>query len=704
CMGSGCRCRASHRAVANLAVRGLPAWWSRPCRGSRPDAVVRRVAVAGLAAARPRAVAGRTLRNIAVGVDGATRRTAARARRRPGTRAAPRGARGQGERRVSQIGFVSDRYPIRFTIPALGSDVLLVEEMTGEESLSAPYAFRLRMLCENRALAIKNAIGKPAALAIAVQGGEDEIVHGIVGRMRQEGTHARFTSYTAELYPSLWLLTHSIDTEIFQNLSVPEIVKQVLADHAVTHVQDGLTGSYDKREFCVQYQESAFDFVSRLLEAEGIAYYFTHADSAHTLVLSDDESSFAAGPGGLKIGVTEPAWERTDMLSDCSIEVQVTPGQFKGDDYNFETPTTDLSGLASGEDTTRRVYEYPVGRSSKSGVEALATRRVEALELRARVLRGQAHNPGLRPGRRVTITDHAREDANTEFVVWKVTHQGAQHAYMNTFEAFPADMPFRPARVTPSPRIYGCQTAMVVGKSGEEITTDQYGRIKVKFHWDQRASADDTSSCWVRVAQVWAGKQWGAFFLPRIGQEVVVTFLDGDPDRPLVTGSVYNAASTVPYALPANQTRSTIKSDSSKGGGGANEIRFEDKKGSEELFVQAQKDMVVSVLNNDALTVKGTRAVEVTGAETHTNKAGVDYTMTDDLKLTIGGKLTLKVTGDVQLQVTGNIGIQSSQNVNVKAGVALNSEATTIASKASATHNVEGGATGVIKGGDGKIN
>ena len=226
----------------------------------------------------------------------------------------------------------------------------------------------------------------------------------------------------------------------------------------------------------------------------------------------------------------------------------------------------------------------------------------------------------------------------------------------------------------------------------------------MKFHWDERAAADETSSCWVRVSQTWAGKQWGAFFLPRIGQEVIVTFLDGNPDFPLVTGSVYNATNTVPYALPANQTRSTVKSDSSKGSGGANEIRFEDKKGSEELFVQAQKDMAVSVLNNETLTVKGTRGVEVTGAETHTNKAGLTYSITDDLELTIGGKLTLKVTGDVKLTVTGNIAIDSMKDVNVKAGVALNSEATTIATKASATHNVEGGATVVIKGGIVKIN
>jgi type VI secretion system secreted protein VgrG len=294
--------------------------------------------------------------------------------------------------------------------------------------------------------------------------------------------------------------------------------------------------------------------------------------------------------------------------------------------------------------------------------------------------------------------------------------------------------------VTPVPRIHGCQTAKVVGKSGEEIWTDQYGRVKVKFHWDQAAAADETSSCWVRVSQGWAGKQWGTFFLPRIGQEVVISFLEGDPDRPIITGCLYNAQQTVPYALPDNQTRSVIKTDSSKGGGGFNEIRFEDKKGEEELFVQAQKDMNVSVLNDQTVTIKnarsvtvqeaddslkvakGNRSVEVAGKETYkvtgertVNITGADltYSITNDLELTVGGKLTLKVTGDLTLNVTGAVNVQSqgamsnqsSQNITIKAGMNLTSEAgAAMTNKAGATHNVEAGAILVLKGAMVKIN
>src|SRR5262249_14263480 len=260
-----------------------------------------------------------------------------------------------------------------------------------------------------------------------------------------------------------------------------------------------------------------------------------------------------------------------------------------------------------------------------------------------------------------------------------------QDTYANSFEAFPADTPFRPPHLTPEPRIHSCQTATVVGKAGEEITTDQYGRIRLKFHWDQSAAADETSSCWVRVAQGWAGKQFGAFFLPRIGQEVVVSFLEGDPDRPLVTGSVSNAKQIVPYALPANQTRSLIKTDSSKGSGGSNEICFEDKKGEEDLYLHAQKDMHVVVLNDETTTIKknrtvtieevddtltvskGKRTVSVAADESHENKAKLTYDITSDLSVKVGGNVTLEVTGDLTVKVTGAIKITGSSDVSVTA-------------------------------------
>ena len=645
------------------------------------------------------------------------------------------------------IGFTAAQHPVQIAIPTASADPLLVETMDGEELISGLYIFHVRMVSENPSLAFDSIVGKDAALSIVMPDGSTQFVHGIIGRFRQAGTTLRFTTYFADLHPRLWLLTRTLDSRIFQNKSVPDIVKQILQEHEITAIQDSLTGSYQPREYCVQYHETAFDFVSRLMESEGISYRFEHTDSAHTLVLADDASSYAAGPGSLTIAATAAEGQRSDALPECSIELQVTSDQCKLDDYNFETPSTDLLGTASGETSALTVYQYPAGSLTKSAVEALATLRVEELELPRRLLHGATSNAAIRPGHKLTVSDHPRDDVNAEYAVWKVWHQATQDSYSNTFDAFPVDTPFRPSRVTPVPRIHGCQTAVVVGKSGEEITTDQYGRVKVKFHWDQAPETDETSSCWIRVAQTWAGKTFGAFFLPRIGQEVVVGFLEGDPDRPIITGSVYNAKQTVPYALPDNQTRSTVKTESSKGGSGNNEIRFEDKAGEEDLFVQAQKDMHVTVLNDqtttikknrtvtieetdDVLTVKaGKRTLDIAGDETHENKAKLTYNITDDLAVKVGGKVTLTVTGDLTLQVTGAVKIEtdsdmnvsakgalnqkavgamsteSSQNITVKASVNLTQEAgAAFTSKAGATHNVEAGAILVIKGAMVKIN
>jgi type VI secretion system secreted protein VgrG len=337
-----------------------------------------------------------------------------------------------------------------------------------------------------------------------------------------------------------------------------------------------------------------------------------------------------------------------------------------------------------------------------------------------------------------------------------VTHQGDQEQYSNSFEAFPSSITFRPSRVTPKPRVIGSQTALVVGKSGEEIWTDQYGRIKLKFYWDQSSASDETSSCWVRVAQGWAGKVWGAIFIPRIGQEVVVSFLDGNPDRPLVTGCVFNAQQTVPYTLPDDQTKSTIKTNSSKGGSGFNELRFEDKAGSEELFMQAQKDMNITVLNdltstitnnrtttvqkkddslivdqgnrsikvntgNETHEVKGTRGLTITGNETHTNKADFTQNVTGNFTLKVSGNLSIEVSGSVAIKSGTSFDIQAGTALTSKSGTALTNEAGTsltnkagtsmsneanvsITSKANASHDVESSGILTLKGSLVKIN
>jgi type VI secretion system secreted protein VgrG len=353
--------------------------------------------------------------------------------------------------------------------------------------------------------------------------------------------------------------------------------------------------------------------------------------------------------------------------------------------------------------------------------EKKANLRLAAHELPAKLLKGEGHCRAFCAGYTFTLTEHDRADMNDTYVLQWVSLSATQSHYANAFVAFPATVPFRPPRLTPKPRLTGAQTAVVVGKSGEEIWTDQYGRVKVQFHWDQAGHNDENSSCWVRVAQAWAGQGWGTLFIPRVGQEVVVSFLDGDPDCPLVTGTVYNAQQTVPYTLPDEQTKSTLKTNSSKGGGGFNELRFEDKKDAEEIFVHAQKDFNVTVqhdatteVHNDATTtikqnrtvtiqeandklvvakgdrivqvntgnetheVKGTRSVTVTGDETHTNQANFTQEVT--------GNCTWKISGNLTLDVQGNVTITSGGSLMNKAGTTLTNDAgATLMNKAGAT-------------------
>ena len=396
---------------------------------------------------------------------------------------------------------------------------------------------------------------------------------------------------------------------------------------------------------------------------------------------------------------------------------------------------------ATTQTADRALYEFPAGYIVKDQAENSATRILNSLEVPARLLRGSGKCRSFQAGFKFTLAGHSRTDLNTDYILQSVSFRAGQATvYTNSFQAFPASATFRPLRITPRPRIVGLQTALVVGKSGEEIWTDQYGRIVVQFYWDQLGKKDEKSSCWIRVAQGWAGKQWGSMFLPRIGQEVVVSFIDGNPDRPLVTGCIYNAEQTVPYALPDDQTKSTIKSNSSKGGNGFNELRFEDKAGSEEVFIQAQKDMNVKVLNNltttvtnarsttvskadDSLVVdKGNRSIKVnTGDETHEVKGKRDLTITGNETHTDKADYTWKITGNLSIKVDGDIKIESSKSVSIKSGTDFKNEAGTsmtnkagttmennagvsLTNKGAASQTVDGGGMLTLKGGLVKIN
>lgn len=567
----------------------------------------------------------------------------------------------------------------------LGADALVLLRLSGEERLSSPFRFELETEATG-APDVASLLTEPASIRLTGGDGVERRLHGRVWSVRRSGA-----AVSLVLRPWLSLLTLRSDNRIFQEMTTEEIVSQVFDEAGFPDYRFEITGSLAPRTYCVQFGETDFAFVSRLLEEEGLGYYFAHEEAKHDLVVFDDVSSCAAIPGGAVPFLPLP--ETADFAEDRRIQSlaersEVAPALVTARDYNFETPAETLE-VSVGDGGGH--YVYP-GRYAATDVgEAAVARRLAALEAEAAVIEGVSPFRMLVAGGTFSLSDHPVSELNREYLVRAVRHEAERRRYVNRFEASPKDDPWRPPLVTPRPRMPGPQTARVVGKSGEEIWTDKHGRIKVQFPWDRIGESDENSSCWLRVAQSWAGAGWGALHLPRIGSEVVVSFLDGDPDRPLVTGVVYNADNVPPYELPADQTKTTLKSNSSKDAEGFNELRFEDKAGSEEVYLHAQKDMNVEIVENRTVTLeKG------------------------DDKLTVStGSLTIEVKGDITIKSDGSISISAGGSLNLKAGGAASLEAgssldmkggSTFSLKGSASGAVDGGGALTVKGGTVQIN
>ncbi|AKJ02232.1 type VI secretion system secreted protein VgrG [Archangium gephyra] len=555
-------------------------------------------------------------------------------------------------------GYTQDNVYLSVTTP-LGKDVLLLHGFQGEEALSHPFHFMLELHSERLDVDFSRVVGKGAAISLAQRTGGERFFHGIITRFVQAGTFGDFTRYIAELRPWFWLLTLTRDSRIFQNLTVPQILQQLFQEQGFTDFRLALRRTYTPREYCVQHQESAFDFASRLMEDEGLFYFFEHTKDRHTLVLADDAAVHVPcpGPGVAKVQGLQGEARTEDAVTGCELEQQVVPGSYALGDYFFETPSTRLQAQVKGTEGRQEQYEYPGAFTRRDVGEQRGRVRLEAHEAQARTLRGQGHVRWFIPGYRFTLAEHERQDINGAYVLRWVSHSATVEAYSNSFEAFPAATPFRPPRVTPRPVVNGVQSARVVGKAGEEIWTDRFGRVKVQFHWDREGKKDERSSCWIRVAQGQAGKGWGHFFLPHVGQEVLVTFLDGDPDRPIVTGSVYNAEQVVPYPLPAGQTRSTLRGDDS-GGGQPNELRFEDKKGAEELYLHARRDMNVSVERDSVTEIQGNCTIRVRGNLTLDVRGSIDVKA--GRNLTQEAKMSLRSIAGMNLTQKAKLALESS--------------------------------------------
>ena len=624
----------------------------------------------------------------------------------------------------------------------LGTDVLLLEGFGGREAISEPFKFNLRMRSANKAVDATQLVGKTATVTVQQPTGVQRFFSGIVTRFANTGTDTVSGYYTAELAPRLWLLTLGRDRVIYQNLSALAIIQQVLSAFQVT-VQVSTTGTYAVRDYCVQYDESAFHFISRLMEEEGIFYFFTFANGTHTMVLADSSDALQPGTNSAQLYFSSDSTTHgstVQRIGEFEMALGLVESEHIVADYDYTTATTSqATSTTSGGTATGIRYTFPGKYVASSDSTRVAGVRLAAQQLEQQVGRGLGYCYSLTAGTTFTLSGHANTALNVSYVVRAVTHAASNDTYTNEFEVFPATVTFRPPLVTPRPLVAGTHTALVVGSSGEEIWTDAYGRIKVKFYWDRSAGSDQNSSCWVRVSQASAGAGWGHLVLPRVGQEVVVSYVDGDPDRPLVTGSVYNKQGTVPVTLPTNQTQSVMRSRSSKNGTAGNEIRMEDKLDSEELYVHAQKDMTVLIENalsttvtagaethtltkgdrtidvqtgKETHTVKGTRTLDVTGDETHTNHGAFTQTVSGNYTLNVSGNLVIDVSGSISIksgtsfanQAGTSFSNQAGTTLDNKAGTGLTGEGLTIEHKASTTQTVDGGAMLVLKGGMIKLN
>lgn len=559
----------------------------------------------------------------------------------------------------------------------LGKDVLLLTGFSGTEGISVPFSCELDLVSENHSIAFQDIIGKSVKVSVTLADGDKRFFNGIVSRFSQgrgggeAGGDPRFSYYTATMVPWLWLLTRTADSRIFQKLSVPDIVEKIFGEKGFSDYKLSLDGSYEKRDYCVQYRETDFNFISRLLEDEGIFYFFEHEEGKHTLVLADvpDKHKPCPKQESVRYQISAGGWLEEDVITELEWMQEIQAGKYTLSDYNFEIPATDLKVDAPGKQTLgpgeREIYDYPGEYDKRAQGERLANIRMQEQEASITTITGSSVCRVFTSGYRFDLLSYFREDMNEKsYVLTSVNHgatepvgvsgQGSEASYTNSFTCIPFEVPYRPPRLTAKPVVEGAQTAIVVGPAGEEIYTDEHGRIKVQFHWDREGKKDENSSCWIRVSQLWAGSGWGAMYIPRIGHEVIVDFMEGDPDRPIVTGRVYHGTNTPPYSLPGEKTKSTIKSDSSLGGGGSNEFRFEDKKGEEEVYLHGQKDWTIAIDNDKNQTVGHDETLSV--GNNRTKDVGVDQSET------IGSNKTIQVGSNHTEQIGANMSLTVGSN------------------------------------------
>jgi len=582
----------------------------------------------------------------------------------------------------------------------LAEDQLMFRSMHGSEGLSQLFEFEVDLVSPNVSLDMKSVLGKPLSLEI-LTAGEPRFLNGQIVRFTMVGKEAgtsRYVLYRATVRPWLWYLTRTSDCKIFQNKSVVDILEEVFADYNFAF-EKKLSGTYRQWEYCVQYQETDFAFVSRLMEHEGIYYYFKHEKNQHTLVLADDIGAHDTLPGYPKISYLAADRDPDpfqEVIDQWQVTEEIRPGTYVVDDYDFKKSKADLMGMRSqprgNPHDTYEIYEWLGGFSEAEQGEHYSRIRLEEAQSQAERDVGHCSVRGMAPGYRFTMQNCPRQDDNREYLIVSVSYAlreggyesgAADSHYSFSFAVQPTSYAFRPPRVTPMTRTNGPQTATVVGKAGQEYWVDQYGRVKVQFRWDRYGKSDENSSCWVRVSSAWAGSNYGAVNHPRKGQEVIVDFIGGHPDRPIIIGRVYNSDQMPPLELPAKVTVSGFVSRSQDGTpANANEFILDDAPGCELVRIHAEKDFELDVEADERDTIAGDRTTTITGndtltvgkARTTTVKAGLDHAKYQTgSKLEVSGGLTehffrdgIEITTDKGATETVQTG---TSTVEVKAGL-----------------------------------
>jgi len=584
-----------------------------------------------------------------------------------------------------------DENSIRIDTP-LGKDALILTRFVFKEALSQLFSIKAEVFGNGREIKPDELIGKEVTLTLELGGNKQRYIHAVVAditalgtRVSKDAAEAEFRDYSLQLVPGAWYMQHRVNSRIFRAKNVLKIVEQIAGEHNVKiDVAAKVQGNYPDYDFKVQYEESDLNFVQRLLQQEGIFYYFEHTQSSHKLILADKATAY------------EPCAQaqikyHNGSLAESHIHhwqkaLVMAPGKYVQRGYDLKKPTALPTGeankgsLVSGHGSYE-VFSYAAESDMHSRTKAIAGIRLDALQRDMERRRGGSNCRSFSIGKTFTLIEHEdSSEAGKQYVLTEVVLTAAiasqsgsaktvKQEISNTFYCVPKDVTYRPHLTAAKPIIHGVQSATVTCKGGEEISVDELGRVTVKFHWDRSDINDNESSCAIRVSQNWAGKNWGAFFYPRRDQEVLVEFLNGDPDQPIIIGAVYNSDHMPPYSLPDEKTQSGIKTRSSKGGGAANynELRFEDKKGEELLYLHAEKDFELQVENNQTDVVAKDRTSTIKGNDTETVKQDRKNTVDGNDTLKVGKKLVINA-GDAITIKTGaaSISMKSDGSIDIK--------------------------------------